>query len=91
MSKINDNSQETLNTWPFVYGHGEMEQDAGYDIFTFSDPMPEVEGFYAGFYNGNPVLIRITNGFRGLHGLMAYVKDTQSIIEITTEFDKFAG
>jgi hypothetical protein len=87
----NDNELKRVN---FSYLHGDLQEKANYDIFSFYGDIPTEEGIYKGFVEFPDVKIECTiflwkcNEVKGLQGLVVANNDKESFEDAKTKYEK---
>jgi len=67
--------------WPWVYAHGNFENDYAFDITLFNQEEPTAEGYYIAIAeNNNTVIINMVADERGtLKGRCCYIDDVEAM------------
>ena len=71
--------------WPFVYAHGDLESDNGFDIGSFSDKEPKDDGIYHVVANNQAALVRLVRLSGHLEGRVVYCSDIQAMKHLMDE------
>jgi len=83
------NPPEAKYRWPWVYAHGKIEDDYGFDIALFNQDEPTAEGYYiATAPNNKSVIINMVADEDGrMRGRCSYVDDVEGLAHVNSPQD----
>jgi hypothetical protein len=85
--------EDELKRISFSYLHGELQDKAGYNIFSFFKEIPKEEGIYKGFVEFLNEIVYCTiflwkaNDIKGLQGLVVANDDIEYLDDAKTKFE----